>query len=273
LPYDTLNFVTTLVCLGDSFTEGLCDDLRPDGRHLGWADRVAEGLARTHGPVRFANLSVRGKLIDQVITEQLPVARAMHPDIVTFHAGPNDILRPRVDARRVTNAFEASVAGLRSSGSDVVLFTSITRTGGTGRVADRLAARFDNFNDEVRRIADAYCCRLVDNAAIPVLSDRRLWAPDRLHPSPEGHRRIAAHVLHTLGIREPAILGGPIGWWAGALPPASQASTISAVTSDARWIWTHVLPWVGRRVRGVSSGDGIEPKDPQLRTVEVVVSR
>ena len=37
--------VTRLICLGDSFTEGMSDDLRPDGRHLGWSDRLATGLA------------------------------------------------------------------------------------------------------------------------------------------------------------------------------------------------------------------------------------
>ena len=33
------------VALGDSFTEGLMDEIRHDGRHLGWADRVAQSLA------------------------------------------------------------------------------------------------------------------------------------------------------------------------------------------------------------------------------------
>ena len=37
---------TRLVCVGDSFTEGMCDDLRPDGHHIGWSDRVAHSLAR-----------------------------------------------------------------------------------------------------------------------------------------------------------------------------------------------------------------------------------
>ena len=45
------------VALGDSCTEGL-DDLLPDGRYRGWADRVASVL---DGPgFRYANLGVRG---------------------------------------------------------------------------------------------------------------------------------------------------------------------------------------------------------------------
>jgi hypothetical protein len=33
---------------------------------------------------------------------------------------------------------------------------------------------------------------------------------------------------------------------------------------DARWARAHAAPWVGRRIRGRSSGDGIAPKRPQL---------
>jgi hypothetical protein len=30
-----------------------------------------------------------------------------------------------------------------------------------------------------------------------------------------------------------------------------------------RWVWVYVLPFIGRRIRGASSGDGLEPKYPQ----------
>lgn len=36
---------TSYVAVGDSFTEGMCDDLLPDGHYRGWADRVADRLA------------------------------------------------------------------------------------------------------------------------------------------------------------------------------------------------------------------------------------
>ena len=65
-----------LVCIGDSFTEGVADDLRPDGEYVGWSDRVAAALARTQ-TVEYANLAVRGKLLDQVVEVQVPAASAM----------------------------------------------------------------------------------------------------------------------------------------------------------------------------------------------------
>jgi lysophospholipase L1-like esterase len=262
--------MTTLVCLGDSFTEGLCDDLRPDGRHLGWADRVALGLAQAGRPVRYANLAVRGKLIDQVIADQVPQALVMQPDVVTFHAGLNDILRPRGDVRRVLAEYEWTVVRLREERIEVVLFTSITRHG-SGPLADRLAWRFEEFNSEVRRIAAAYGCLLIDNGAVAPLADRRMWAQDRVHLSPEGHRRVAAKVLHTLGVQDPAVLGGQVGWWEVPLPEAPSASPVHGVVAEARWVWVHLMPWIGRRLLGTSSGDHVAPKDEAVR--EVVAAR
>ncbi len=260
--------MTTLVCIGDSFTEGMCDDLRPDGRYLGWADRVAQGLAHSGKQVRYANLAVRGKLIDQVIADQVPEALAMRPDVVTFHAGLNDILRPRADAGRVIAEYERTVVQLRAEGIKVVLFTSITRTGG-GPVDHRLAGRFEVFNEEVRRIAAAYACLLVDNATCAPLADRRLWAEDRLHLAPGGHQRVAAKVLHALGVADPAVLGDEAGWWDRPLGEAPSSSTLGAVAAEARWVWVHLVPWIGRRLRGVSSGDGVVAKDPVVRAVGV----
>jgi hypothetical protein len=33
---------------------------------------------------------------------------------------------------------------------------------------------------------------------------------------------------------------------------------------DLRWAREHAAPWAARRVRGVSSGDGMAPKRPEL---------
>lgn len=264
--------VTRLVCLGDSFTEGMCDDLRPDGQHLGWADRVAAGLAKAHSPdlpapIEYANLAVRGKLLDQVIAEQVPVAVSLAPDVVTFHAGPNDMLRRGADVAALGRRYEDAVATLAGTGARVVLFTSLTRAGGSGRVADRLDARFRAFNAMVRQVAARRGSILVDDEAVTALTDRRFWAPDRLHLNAQGHARVAANVLHGLGVRDPQALGGPVGWWIEPLPRAPSRTRREALAADVAWVRVHLLPWLGRRLRGVSSGDGMSPKDAGLRTV------
>jgi lysophospholipase L1-like esterase len=261
-----------MVCIGDSFTEGMSDELRPDGHHIGWADRVALGLARADlpalpAPIEYANLAVRGKLLDQVVVEQLPAALAMRPDLVTFHAGPNDVLRPGVDRPGLLGRYEAAVEQLVGSGARVVLFTSLTRAGGTGRFADRLEERFLAFNRAIRVIAARLGCTLVDDEAVAALSDRRFWAVDRLHLNALGHARVAANVLAHLGVTDEAVLGGPIGWWEVPLAPPDPLTRREALATDAEWLRAHLVPWIGRRVRGVSSGDGMDPKDPVLRPI------
>lgn len=260
--------------MGDSFTEGMCDEPRSDGHHRGWADRLAEGLARADlpalpAPVEYANLAVRGKLLDQVVAEQVPAALDLRPDVVTFHAGPNDVLRPGTRFDDLTARYEAAVVRLVDSGACVVLFTSLTRAGGRGRLADFLDARFHRFNDAIREVARRHGCVLVDDEPLTALTDRRFWAADRLHLNEHGHARVAANALHALGVDDPDVLGGPVGWWAVPLPPAPRTTRRASLAADLSWVRVHLVPWIGRRIRRISSGDGMAPKDPAPRPVAV----
>lgn len=103
------------VAMGDSFTEGMCDEY-PDGTYRGWADLVATRLAVDSGPdFGYANLAIRGRLLDQVIAEQLDPTLAMRPDLVSFAAGGNDILRPRVDPRALVERIDPVIARIRAT--------------------------------------------------------------------------------------------------------------------------------------------------------------
>ena len=261
--------VTRFVALGDSFTEGLHDHLGDDGRHLGWSDRTAEALARRHGGLQYANLAVRGRLLDQVVREQVPVAVELVPDLVTFHAGPNDVLRPRVDLGGLLHRYGAAVDRLARTGARVVLFTVIGRSGARGRLVDAVATRFATFNDHVRATARQYDAVLVDVGDVDVMRDPRMWHEDRLHLNPEGHARVAAAVLEALGLEDADLLGGNPGWWRDPLPPPPVLGTVEAVGAEVRWVRRHLLPWVGRRLRGVSSGDAVAPKRPELHDLQV----
>jgi lysophospholipase L1-like esterase len=84
------------IALGDSFTEGLSDpDPAGPDAFRGWADRLAEHLAAAApaGGIEYANLAIRGRLLPQVLAEQVPVALAAGPDLVSLVAGGNDLLR------------------------------------------------------------------------------------------------------------------------------------------------------------------------------------
>lgn len=255
----------SFVALGDSFTEGLFDVVGADGRHLGWADRAATALAAAIPEFRYANLAVRGKLLDEVVADQLPAAVEFAPDLVSFHAGGNDVLRPRTDLGDLAARYDAAVAQLRATGAEVVLFTVIERAGGTSRFADGLARRIAAFNGRVvRPSAQRHDATLVDVGAVRALHDRRLWFEDRLHLDEAGHRRVAAAVLEALGVDDPTRLGGDPGWWRVPLDAAPAAPRAQVVADDLRWVRRHLAPWVSRRVRGVSSGDTVVSKRPQL---------
>jgi lysophospholipase L1-like esterase len=217
----------SFVALGDSFTEGLQDDLGPAGRHRGWADRVAAALAVTGDAgvgVRYANLAVRGRLLDDVVREQVPVAEALAPDLVSFQAGGNDVLRPRVDLPGVLDRYERAVEKLRAGGAEVLLFTFVGRTGGSGRTASVLSGRFTGFNAHVRQVAERHGCPLADlGSAAAALGDRRLWHTDRIHQAPEGHARVAGAVVGAPADRATCGSGGRRALGPAALRPLGVA--------------------------------------------------
>ncbi|RBQ19546.1 SGNH/GDSL hydrolase family protein [Spongiactinospora rosea] len=244
----------SFVAIGDSFTEGLSDP-GPGGGFRGWADRVAEHLARLDPGFRYANLAVRGRLLDQVVNEQVPKAIAMRPELISFCAGGNDLLRPGCDPDAMAKTFARAVRDLRESGAEVVLFTGVDPR--DTPVMRRMRGRFAIFYLHVRSIADLYGCHLVDTWSMQGLRDWRAWHEDRLHMNADGHRLVAARVLDVLGVP------GEDSWrehW----PPRELTDPRVRRREDAEWLRRHLLPWIGRRLSGTSSGDGIAAKRPDL---------
>ncbi len=250
------------VAIGDSFTEGL-NDQRPDGTLRGWADLVAESLAMVEPELQYANLAVRGKLIRQIVDEQVPRAVEMRPDLVTLFAGVNDLLRPRVEVPYVAGLFDRAVRELRADGIDVLVF----RGGGASRAAGatgrgRMSARIAAFNAAIMRTADRYGCLVADIVAPDVWQHPDMWSADRLHLSGVGHERIAAAVCEVLQVPFE-----PLPDWRVPLTPADPVPWLSARGSDVRWAGVYLAPWVLRRLQGRSSGDGRAPKRPELAPV------
>ncbi|MBE9374097.1 SGNH/GDSL hydrolase family protein [Saccharopolyspora sp. HNM0983] len=244
----------SFVALGDSFTEGMAD-LRPDGGYRGWADRLAEHLARDNPAMRYANLAVRGKLIRQIVTDQVPRAVELRPSLVALTAGGNDIIRPGTDPDLVATLFRDAVGALRSTGADVLIGTGFdTRD---TPVLRRVRGKVGTYNAHLRAIADEHDCHVVDLWSMNVLRDSRAWNTDRLHLSPEGHRRVALRACEALGV--------PTGSdWREKWPHTADVPWREQRAQDIKWAREHLAPWIGRRLRGVSSGDGRRPKRPQL---------
>lgn len=250
----------SFVAVGDSFTEGL-DDPHPAGDGFrGWADLVAGALADARGDeFGYANLAVRGRLFDRVVDEQVPAALAMRPQLVSFAAGGNDVLRRNFDPTALVARFDTVVGELRGGGADVVLFrfADLTRRlPGRRMIAPRVAI----MNEAVVATAQKYGASLVDLWADDEFANPALWSVDRLHLSPAGHRRVAAHVLTALGATPDP------HWWQSPPAPAAQR-WLAARAADVTWAGRHLVPWVTRRLTGRSSGDLLTPKRPRLAPI------
>ncbi|RFU38518.1 SGNH/GDSL hydrolase family protein [Actinomadura logoneensis] len=248
--------IGTFVAIGDSFTEGLSDPV-PGERDVfrGWADRLAEHIAAGNPELRYANLAVRGKLLRQIAEDQVPRAVALNPDLVTFCAGGNDIIRPGGDPDALAVEFDDAVRKLRGTGARVVLFTGFDPQG--LRSGRRIRGKAATYNMHLRAIADRRGCDVVDLwALMPVFNDPRAWFEDRLHLSSEGHRRLALRVAEVLGV--PAE-----GDWREPWPPVDASDWLTQRREDVYWARTYLLPWIGRRATGRSSGDGRSAKRPE----------
>ncbi|HEX8009090.1 MAG TPA: SGNH/GDSL hydrolase family protein, partial [Trebonia sp.] len=195
----------SFVAIGDSFTEGL-NDPAPGGGFQGWADRLAGMLAVENPALRYANLAVRGKLLRQIVGEQVPDALALlgqaapRPGsercLVGIAGGGNDILRPGGDPDTLAELFDAAVARLRQGGCQVLMFTGFDPV--AFPVLRLLRGRIAAYNMHLRAIADEHGCDLVDLWSMRFLRDPAAWSSDRLHLTPESHRRIALRAAEVL---------------------------------------------------------------------------
>ena len=242
--------------VGDSFTEGVGDDL-PDGSVRGWADLVALGLALAtpDAPVTYANLAIRGRLLAPIVGDQLDAGIALKPELLSINGGGNDIMRPRVSIEAITDQLVDAVERATASGCHVLLVSGAnpTRHIPLGRFVEQ---RGNRFAEKIRARLPLDNVTWVDNWADSELAELRYWSRDKLHLGPLGHERVAANVLAALSVDLPD------GWSGGA------AAHDHTQPTAAYWR-EYVLPWIGRRVAGRSSGDNRVPKIASLEPVNL----
>jgi lysophospholipase L1-like esterase len=244
---------TRYVALGDSFTEGIGDpEPASPGGHRGWADRVAEVLGATSPDFAYANLAVRGRLLARILDEQVEPAIALQPDLITIAAGGNDVIRPGSDPDALAARFDPALARLASTGATLVLFTGVDVA--FSPVFRRIRGKTAIYNENLRVLAAKHGALVADQWGLKAIQDVGMWSVDRLHLNPYGHHEVARMVLDVLGVEndlEPR-MPQPMG------PPTWRR----ARTEDLTWAREYLMPWVVRRIRRTSSGDGVLPKRP-----------
>ncbi|MGQ0837087.1 SGNH/GDSL hydrolase family protein [Actinokineospora sp.] len=243
------------IAIGDSFTEGMSDE-GAGGAYVGWADRLAAVMAEQRSGFQYANLALRGKMLREILDEQVPIAVAAGPDLVSICGGGNDLITPGTNADDVAAMMDSAVAKLRAGGAEVLMFTGPDPQ--VQPLLRRVRGKVAIYNGHLQTIAQRHGARLVDMWSMPILHDRRAWSDDRLHFSSEGHRRIALHAAEILGV--PVTLD-----WREPLPPEQPRAWFASRQADLAWTTTHLIPWVRRQILGESMGDGLQPKRPELQ--------
>ena len=250
------------VALGDSITEGLCDGApgRP-GSWLGWADRLAailDGHAHLAGhSIEFANLAVRGRRIADVVDDQVPHALDLNPDLVTVLVGGNDLMSPSADPDALAARLEDGVRAIRRSGATVLLANVFDPQ--FAFFLKPFRGRAAVFNANIWSIARDNQALVLDVWGVREFQDAGMWAADRIHLSSRGHRLLASRAAHTLGVPYAEIAT------ANAL---EQAPTPNQEELQLHtWLRMYAIPWVARRLRHISTGDGMGPKLPTPRPV------
>ncbi|TSD99449.1 SGNH/GDSL hydrolase family protein [Skermania sp. ID1734] len=250
------------VALGDSQTEGLWDGDDETGL-AGWADRLAQRLALDNPDIRYANLAMRAQRICDVYDRQFRPALAMAPDLVGICVGMNDVLGLRGELAGPLDLMELTYRRFAQTGA-VVLTTTFPDLRPIFPASRLMYARIERVNERIRLCARRYDLALVDLYAAPSMVDLRMWSPDRVHGSSLGHEMFARAAAEALG------LDGADHSWAqplASVPTPMPAAVVGVLRREASWAASELRPWVVRRLRGKSTGDGRVARRPELAPV------
>ncbi len=252
---------SSYAAIGDSFSEGMGDEL-PDGSVRGWADFVAIGLSQASvaagaGPIDYANLAIRGRKLGPLLAEQLPPALAMKPALLSLNGGGNDIMRPKVLIEDVAEQLVQAARQATDAGIHVLLLSG-ANPGHHLPMGAVMNRRGDELAAAVTRRFPLANMTYVDNWSDQELTKIEYWSSDKLHLNALGHAWVAGNVLRGLGVAVPAAWGID----ESALSRASQRNNFG-------YYRDYVVPWIGRRLTGRSSGDGRAPKRDSLLPVVV----
>lgn len=220
-----------LVALGDSLSCGEGVGIRLPLEQT-WPALLADrlGLVTT-------TLATPGRRLTDVLQDQLPMARALLPDVATVLVGLNDVLRSDIGHDEATAALRMVVVELQDAGAEVLLVRlhDPTRLLPVPRLLrTALLRRVSRINSAVDGVVRDTGCHALDLTAVPGLEDRAAWAVDRMHPSVRGHSTIADAAAGVLAAAGLAVRGAP--------RPAADCVAPRRL-AEVGWVARHALPY------------------------------
>jgi lysophospholipase L1-like esterase len=248
------------VALGDSLTEGLGDfDFEVSRFGCGWADRLAELFARvayeSGENFDYANLALRGTSLYEILTAQLEDALKLKPDLVTIFAGSNDFMRPKSSHPEMRALLRGAIERLHASGAHVILINTVNPV--HLRLFRPLSYKSRAMAELINSVGAEYEVPVLDLFGMNEFSNLEFWCEDMVHFSGHGHIRIANRAAQMLGLDQ--------GF--DELEIALMERPNRGPIAVTKWTFQHVMPYLIRRIRRRSSGDGLEPKHDSYVTL------
>jgi len=248
------------VALGDSLTEGLGDfDFEVSRFGCGWADRLAELLARVAYEAgesfKYANLALRGSSLYDILTAQLEDALQLRPDFVTIFAGSNDFMRAKKSHPEMRALLRGAIERLHESGAHVLLVNTVNPV--HLKLFQPLAYKAKAMTDLINSVAAEYEVPVLDLFSVNEFSKLEFWCDDMVHFSGHGHINVANRAARLIGLDQ--------GFEETDFELMERPDR--GPLAVMKWTLQHVIPYLVRRVRRRSSGDGLEPKHDSYVTL------
>lgn len=249
------------IAIGDSLSEGLGDfTFNQNRHHNGWTDRLAGILAReaqdSNYDFHFANLALRGTKLETIMSQQVAKALQLQPDLVSVMAGSNDLLSKEDSLPRLRASYRDGLQQLLAGGCDVVVANTINPL--HLRVFKPLRYRAERFSEMIGDVAGEFAIPVIDVFGIQDFEQLLYWAEDMVHFSGHGHIAVANQAAKLLDLN----------YRYQQINTADFAPVTRSVFETLAWVGRDVIPFLQRKLKGVTSGDGMHPKHLQLQSYQ-----
>jgi len=174
-------------------------------------------------------------------------------------AGSNDLLSSEDSLPRLRALYRDGLHQLLAAGCDVVVANTINPL--HLRVFKPLRYRAERFSELIGDVAAEFEIPVIDVFGIQNFQDLLYWAEDMVHFSGHGHIAVANQAAEILELR----------YRYPEIDPSQYAPVTRNLIETLAWVGRDVIPFLQRKLKGVTSGDGMDPKHLKLQNYKPVI--